>query len=349
MWSMIRNGILVVLVTAIIWFFAEAESLRSTVVRSVEVSFESEAGSKYVVDLSQDTPGVRGSSVRADMVIEGPAAALEPMERTLRRPIIVSPGMEGLSIDPGRRTVDLGTILANHPDLRGRGVTFRGISPETIEATVDELVTRPVKVTVEVPGAELEASPEFRTTTANVTLPGSHAGKITDNTAVIARVEPSALTRLTPGRKETVTGVRLLPPPELAGVPRLKIDPATIDVALTLRSKTSTVRVPSVPVHVRIAPGELNKWEIEIPEQDRFLTDVTVTGPGDLIKQIQDKTLPLVATVPLSFEELERGIPSKEAVFAEFNSGLRFDVANRTVRLKIKRREVPQTPANPRP
>ncbi|HYE63208.1 MAG TPA: hypothetical protein VD997_14530 [Phycisphaerales bacterium] len=347
MWSAIRNGALVFLVTAIIWFFAEAESLRSAVVRSVEVSFEPEAGSKYVVGLSQDTPGVRGTSVRADMIIEGPAAALEPMERTLRQPIVVSPGMDGLSVDPGRHTVDLGAVLANHPKLRGRGVTFRSLSPETVEATVDELVTRTVKVTVEVPGAELESSPEFKVTSAQVTLPSAHAGKINESTAVIARVEPAALTRLTPGRKEAVTGVRLLAPPELAGVPRLKIDPATIDVTLTLRSKTSTIRVASVPVHVRIAPGELNKWEIEIPEQDRFLTDVTVTGPGDLIKQIQDKALPVVATVHLSFEELERGIPSKEAVFSEYQTGLRFDVADRTVRLKIKRREAP-APTTPR-
>ena len=49
--------------------------------------------------------------------------------------------------------------------------------------------------------------------------------------------------------------------------------------------------------------------------------------------------MPLVATVSLSFEELERSIPSKEAVFCDLPTGLHFDVANKTVRLKIKRRE----------
>lgn len=347
MWRAIRNLVLVVLVTITIWFFAEAESLRSAVVRSVEVSFQPEAGSKYVVDLSQDTPNVRGDTVRVDMIIEGPAAALEPMERLLRSPIIVSPGMDGLSIDPGRHTVALETIFAAHPMLRGRGVTFRSISPETVEANIDELVTRPVKVIVEVPGAELESSPEVRITTANLTLPGALAKEVTDDMAVIARVEPSALTRLTAGKKETVAGVRLLPPPKFAGTPRVKIEPAAVDVSLTLRSKTQTVTVASVPVHVRVAPGELNRWEIEIPEQDRFLTDVRVTGPGDLIKQIQDKTIPLVATVTLSFEELERGIPSKDAQFGEFQNQLRFDATNRTVRLKIKRRE-PAAAVTPR-
>ena len=347
MWRYLKSAVAVVVVTLIIWFFAEAESLRSTEVRGVEITFQPLDGARYVVDLSQETPGVRGNSVRADLVISGSAAALEPVERTLRRPLIVSPGMAGLSASPGRQTVDLQELLMLHPELRGRGVSFRSVSPVAVEATVDELVTRPVKIEVEVPGAELEGAPELRTTTASVTLPASHAGKVSESTSVLARVEPAALTRLTPGRKESIPNVRLLPPADLAGLPRLRIDPQTVDVSLTLRSKTASVKIASVPVAVRLAPGELGKWLIEIPQQDWFLTDVTVTGPGELIKQVQDKTLPLVATVPLSFEELERGIPSKEAVFSELPSGLRFDVANRTVRLKITKRE-PAAGAAPR-
>src|SRR5204863_1756520 len=131
--------------------------------------------------------------------------------------------------------------------------------------------------------------------------------------AGIARVDPAALARLTPTRKATLNGVRLVPPPELASIARLRIEPAAVDVALTLRTKTASIKVPSVPVHIRIAPGELSKWDIEIPEQDRFLTDVTVSGPSELVKQIQDKTVPLVATVSLSFEELERNISAKDA------------------------------------
>jgi len=344
MWNYVRNILLVLGVTATIWFFAEAESLRSAEVRSVEVAFQPEPGSKYVVDLSQDTPGVRGNTVRLDVIIEGPASALEPIERALRQPIVVSPGMDGLSIDPGRRMVNLQEVLSHHQNLRGRGVTFRSITPDSVEATIDELVTRPVKIEVDVPGADLEGAVKLKTTTANITLPAAHAGKVNENTAVIARVEPAALTRLTAGREETVSNVRLLPPPDLAGIPRLKIEPGAVDLSLTLRSKLATVRVASVPVHVRIAPGELSKWDIEIPEQDRFLTDVSITGPGDLVKQIQDKSLPLVATVALSFEELERGIPSKDAMFCDLPTGLRFDVTNKTVRLKIKRREAAAAP-----
>src|SRR5262249_45340484 len=138
-------------------------------------------------------------------------------------------------------------------------------------------------------------------------------------------------------------------PADLAAIQRLKIEPPVVDIALTLRTKTASIKVPSVPVHVRIAPGELSKWDIEIPEQDRFLTDVTVSGPSDLVKQVQDKPVPLTATVSLSFEEPERMVPSKEAVFCPLPTRLHFDVPNKTIRLKIKRREAaaPTPPKQP--
>ena len=129
MWRYLKSAVAVVVVTLIIWFFAEAESLRSTEVRGVEITFQALDGARYVVDLSQETPGVRANTVRTDLIVTGPAAALEPVERTLRRPIIVSPGMDGLSATPGRQTVDLQELLTQHPDLRGRGVSYRSVSP----------------------------------------------------------------------------------------------------------------------------------------------------------------------------------------------------------------------------
>jgi hypothetical protein len=342
MWNHIKTIFLVTLVTLIIWVFAESESLRSAEVRGVEIAVLPVVGSKLTVEITDSSPAIHGNSLRADLVIDGPTAAVDAAERVLRRPITISPGMPGFSIDPGPHAVDIQAVLRGHPDLRlaGRGVSIKSVTPETLNVALDELVSRTVKIDVDVPGAELDGPADVRPGAATIVLPASAASKITENTALIARVDAAVLEHLSPGRRETVPGVRLLPPSELASVPHLKIEPEAVDVALTLRTKTTSIKVASVPVHVRIAPGELSKWDIEIPEQDRFLADVTVSGPSDLVKQIQDKTVPLVATVSLSFEELERGIPSKDAVFCDLPTGLRFDVANKTVRLKIKRREI---------
>jgi len=45
--------------------------------------------------------------------------------------------------------------------------------------------------------------------------------------------------------------------------------------------------------------------------------------------------------VPLSFEELERAITQRDAVFPDVPAGLKVDVANRIVRLKITPRPEP--------
>jgi hypothetical protein len=358
MWNRIKNFIMVTLVTAIIWVFAESESLRPIQVPSVEITILPEQGQPYTVDVAQDSAAIHGNVVRADLSLEGPTAALDIVQRRLRLPIVVNPGMKGFSSEPGRRPLDLQAVLRDHPELHlaGRGVSIKSMSPEAVDVTIEQLVTKSVKIDVDLPaGTELDGTAELKVSTANVVLPQSQASKIADNTAVIARIDPAALARLNPGRKETITAVRLYPPAELATIQRIKIDPATVDVSLTLRTKTASIKVPSVPVHIRIAPGELSKWDIDIPDQDRFLTDVTVSGPSDAVKQVQDKALLLVATVPLSFEELEHNLPYKDAsigaLVGDLPAGLRFDVANKTVRFKIKKREngAAPSPTAPKP
>jgi YbbR domain-containing protein len=342
MWNHVKNILLVTLVTVIIWVFAESESLRTVQIPPVDISILPVPNADYTVDVAESA-AVHGNVVRVDLSLEGPAAALDTVQALLRQPIVVNPG-EGFSSEKGAHSVSLQDVLRAKLNLAGRGVSIKSVSPESVNVTIDKLVKKTVKIDVEFPpGTELDGPAELKSSTASITLAESDSSKINDNTSVIARIDSAAMSRLNPGRKETITGVRLYAPPELAQVARLKIDPASVDVSLTLRTKTATIKVPSVPVHIRIAPGELSKWDIDIPEQDRFLTDVTVSGPSDAVKQVQDKSLLLVATVPLSFEELEHNIPSKDATIGalvgDLPPGLRFDVANKTVRLKIKKRE----------
>ena len=355
MWNRIKNITLVTLVTCIIWVFAESESVRSVQIPAVEITILPEQGQMYAVDLAQDSSAVHGSVVRADLTLEGPTAALDIVQRRLRQPIVLNPGMKGFTSESGPHILDLQAViqaaLRDSTDLgtTGRGVSIKSITPESIRYNIEQLTTTTVKVDVELPpGTELDGPAELKVSAANITLPQAQASRVGDTTSVIARIDPAALARITSGRKETITGVRLYAPPDLATVPRLKIDPATVDVSLTLRTKTASIKVASVPVHIRIAPGELSKWDIDIPEQDRFLTDVTVSGPSDAVKQVQDKAVLLVATVPLSFEELEHLIPFKDASFGslvgDLPAGLRFDVASKTVRLKIKKREAGASP-----
>jgi len=345
----IRTILLVTVVTALVWVFAEAESLR-TQDTTIELVFEADRGSERVIDLIDPAspPGgpatflPPGSVVEVTVQLEGSTGAIDTAMRRLReRSIKLSPGAEGVPSVTGENVLSLNSVLRGVPELRTLGVSIKRVAPESVRVFVDELGTREVPVSVITPGGDLDGPPETRPALVRITAPQRDLRAITEGSSAVAKVEPAIWSRLVPGRRETVPGIRLEPPVEFAGASRVRIDPPTADVSLTIRSRTASLVLPTVPVHLRVPPGELSKFDVDIVEQDRALIDVTVTGPAEVIRDLEAKTLRPIAYVSLSFEELERGIPSKEAVFTDLPTSLRFEVPNRNVRLRITRREDP--------
>lgn len=338
----IKTFLLVTLIAALVWIFAESESLTTRKVRA-DVLFEVEAGSDRMVDLPDNPTGRE----RVDVVIEGSTAAVTEAEAILARVIRLKPGMEGVPAEPGERSVNFRTAISNLPELRDRGVTISRVDPENVRLRIDQLVDRELKVVGEAPEALLDGPPEVKPLTAKLTLPQSLVSLLPSDSMIKARVSPESLARLVPGRRESVGNVPLLPPPEVASARGVRVEPARAEVILTIRSKDSVFVLPSVPVQVKLAGTEAGRWEITIPDDDKFLTDVEVRGPSELIDRIKAGELTVTAFVPLSFEDLERGITSKDAVFSELPTPFTFKAGNTKVHLSIKRRET--SPATQEP
>lgn len=342
MWSKVRTFLGVTVVAAMIWVFAEAESLRSVEVHP-ELLFGAAPGSDRAIDVIE-AAGATGNRVKTMVDLEGSAAAIDAAERALRGTLLLAPGMEGVSAEPGEQTVTLRNALRAHPEIRKFGVTIRRVEPQTVRVFIDQLVPVSMPVAVVVPAEQIEGPAEVKPPSVTITLPKSEAARLTAASRATVRVGPEALASLTPGRRQSIAGLAVELPEEVATSNHARLDPARAEVTLMLRAQTRTIKVATVPVHLRIAPGEFGKWDIDIPEQDRFLVDVTVTGPSQAVKLIEDKATPLVATLSLSFEELETAITSKEAVFSDLPAGVRAEAANRTVRLEITRRATPGSP-----
>ncbi|MBX3408855.1 MAG: hypothetical protein KF859_03105 [Phycisphaeraceae bacterium] len=340
MWNIVRNIIIVTLLTVLVWLFAEGESLRAVQVQT-DMVLTAEPASDRVIDLIE--PGLT-SAARATVLveIEGSNAATDGAERTLRKPLKIIPGIAGVPLEKGEHSLNLREVVRQHPEVRGRGITIKRVEPATLRVYVDQIETRSVKVIASVSADELEGAAELRPSMATVRLPSRFAAKLSETSSATARISPESLASLTRGRRQTLTGVPIVLPQEVAEDPHTLLEQTRADVTLTLRTRTRSIKIASVPVHVRIAPGELANWDIDIPEQDRFLVDVTLSGPGEAIQAIEDKTVQVIATLPLSFEELERQIPSKEVIFADLPAGVRAEAINRTVRLTITRR-APET------
>jgi hypothetical protein len=343
MLSHLKTALLVTLVTLLIWIFAEAESLTTRTVRA-EVAVDTDSDSDLVVEILDGQQWQK----RADVVFEGSTAAVAEAEAALRKPVRLRPGMEGVPTSPGEQTLDLFTALRAWPELRTKGVTIVRVDPPNLRIKVDEIVSREVKVAAEVPGSELDGAPEVKPGTAIVHLPTTEVGLLTPASTVRARVLPELVTKLVPGRRETIPNVVLEPPPELANSRHVRIQPRSAEVSLTLRSRVAIQTLASVPVTVVLAAGEYALWEITVPEEDRFITDVKVSGPVDLIDQVKRGGITVTAQVQLSFEELERGIASKDVIFSSIPpaADLQYKADSTKARLKIKRREPVGEPGN---
>lgn len=341
----IKTIVLVSLVTALIWVFAEAESVR-TEAKVVELSFQAIPGSGRVVRVAEPTDGGSDRDLRAEVTVQGASAALDAADALLARPLVLSPG-RGLPAELGEHVVTLRDALRTHPDVRRSGVAVVAATPAVIRVVIESLETRPMRVRVVAPAEQIVGVPEPVPSMVRVTAPSSTFRGVPESAEVVARVEESALRSLEPGVLAQMRTVPVEVPDELRGAAPLLLDPPAVDVALTVRSQTETLVLPSVPVQVLISPAELRRWDVTIPEESQFLTDVRVTGPRERIEQIRAGTLRVVAYVPLTYEDLEAGITSKEAVFSELPTSLRFEVGSRLVRLNITRRASPGGPREP--
>lgn len=333
----LRNYILVTVLTILVWAFAESESLNTRAIRFDVIIDANPAGGRVARVLDgQSWPG------RVTLEVQGPAASIDALDKLSSKPLVIAPGFESFPAVAGENALDLRAVISELPEWRGRGVTIQSSDPATLRVVVDEVISRDLPVRVDTGEAQLEDQPQIRPARVQLTLSRKAADALGAELSAVAAIDPQSLSRLVPGRSETLSAVPLrlsVPVPPDAYV---RLAPSVADVSLALRSRTASFVLPSVPVHVRLAAAELGRWKIEIPESDRFIPDVRVTGPDDLVDQVRRNELRVVAVVPLSFEELERGITSKEAIFVDVAGPLKYEAERKSVRLTISKIAAPE-------
>lgn len=333
--NLVRTFLLVTVVSLLIWTFAEGQSLQTERV-TAEIDFGSDQSTTHTVAVLDDT-----WQSRAEIQLEGSASRLDDLDAVMRGRLAIIPGMEGLPRTDGEHTVDLQRALRDHPQIQSRGVTVLAVTPPTVRVRVNELTTVRLPVRVEAPSGELEGVATPAIAEVEVRLPSQAAAALPESAAVIARIRPADLAGLQVGRRETLRGVRLEPGPELGALESVRLLRDRVDIALTVRSKTATTIIPSVPVFLVISPDEMDRWEVEIPLEEQSLRNVRVTGPSEVIGRIEDPTtsgLRVRAYVRLSFEDLEGRIQSKRAEFSDLPTQLSFEVEDQEVSLTIRPR-----------
>lgn len=328
----IKTISLVSIITLLVWVFAEAESLQRRDVRFT-LQFTSDVPSERAIQVDDS---FRGSIT---VGFSGSASAFAPAEELARTgTLTLAIGSPGIPTTPGEYVVSLREALRADPALRKLGLTVDRVEPATVRVHVEAMEVRTARVVVSAGDSELEGVPEVSPATVKVFLPADAAGAAGSSFEVFAALRPEELGRLIAGRRETVPQVRLELPASLKNKRSARIEPPTAQVTLAVRKRTSSLELAGVPIQVRMAPGELSRWDVTIPEQDRFIPKLTVSGPSELIDQVKRGEIKVAGTVSLSFEDLEKGITQKEVVFSELPSLLKFDTDTKLVRVGIKKR-----------
>jgi hypothetical protein len=283
-----------------------------------------------------------------DLRLQGSPGALDAVRERIRGGVTLVAG-DDFPIGPGELfAVNLQDALQRHEAFRNTAVTILDAQPDVFRVELNDLVTRPARLSIADAAGLLEGSPQVSPAELTVTLPSSVARDLPDGPIpAFVRLAPETLESLEPGQPTTLTGLRAELPPELAGAWGVRLENRPVSVEVTLRSRTDMLDLPPLPVQVVLAPSELDRFSIQIAPGDQDLQGVRLVGPVEQIERVRRALaeptggeMPMAALI-LDFEELERGITSKAAEILRLPRGVVAEIEDRLVRFQVRRRDQP--------
>ena len=330
--------VVVTVLTALIWVFAESESLRTSTV-TVEVVFESGAEGLAV----RPAPDDEGWSGRITIELGGTALGISRVRDELPGRLVLRAGRDFPAV-PGRRLLDLRELIGSTQLLTNNTVTVEQCTPSGVTVEVEDLREVQVRVAVRLPAGSGRTTAVAEPATVLVRLPATAADRLEAEgigIGVHVSVNEDQLAGITLGEQAEVRGLEVLPDIDLrmAGAWVAEIEPSAVAVQVTRRAITETVTMPSIPVFLRMTPLELNRWDVVVPPPGDALREVTFTGPAEAIERIRSRALVVTADVTLTYDELAGGITAKRARIHGLPEGVSYRVVSDEVSLRISPRE----------
>lgn len=334
----LRTFLIVSFIAAMVWLFAEAESLNDVDVRAPVTLVASNPMVQIITDdgwESRVRVTLRGSNA-------GIAQAREFLEQGVTLPLPFAAGP-----DEPDTPVDLLESMQRLPELRQFGVTITAVVPLRVTVRVREMVSAELPIRAALPGVEVDGTAKVTPATLTVRIPSSLRDSLTAAKqwppAIMATLPESALATLPRGAL-VEREAELVIPESIGPATGTQIPPgasATINFSIRARSETIELRAP---VQVLLPPIESGEWDVQLTGGD-VLLDLTVTGPPELIARLRDRADRIVGVLALSSDDLSAGLQSKTVGFALLRDGsfapvpeaLRIDTPRRSVGFSARR------------
>lgn len=332
----------VIVVTTLIWLYAEAESVATTNVETLLRVSTPEGADRVVNPVDPSWTGE--ISIR----LQGARGSIDAARSALARGVDLTLGAGEIPGRPGQHSINLQTAIQNAALQDHTGVVVASVDPPTLTVDVETIVRLgDIPIRLDLPQDMLIAGDiVIEPALAVVTAPESlvdHA--VSGDTPLVATVRliDEDVASLSPGVPRTLTGTLELPD-NLLSQPNVTITPQVVSVTLRIQNQLSEVVLPSVPVWEMIPPPEADNWTITFDPP--FLSDVTITGPDDLIRRVESGEIRVVGTVELTSEILMAGGGVQPILFHGLPDRLAVTSASQTVTVTSVRRDQvdPQQP-----
>ncbi len=209
---------------------------------------------------------------------------------------------------PPNRLLDL-TKLVPDSAVKDLGVNVTQVSPSEANVHVEQLVDKVLPVVVDWGDLELANVQIPDLEKATVTVPQSMVDLL-KNAAAIAPLTAAQMTTVKEGVPETrivqlTLAQSVLNKATAFQKANYSISPKTANVTFTLQSKNESFTIRRISIDYRVSPVLLRQFDIDIPNDKLFLTDVEVNGPSKEIKKIRDNDFKVTASIRPTIESLQ--------------------------------------------
>lgn len=317
--SEIQTIAVALVVTLLIWLWAEGQNVSRRPL-SVQVLLPELAGNDLLLQ-SRDGDG-QTLEATARLVFEGSSASLDRAEDLRGSVLQIAPRSAGLPTVPGAsQVINLVTALRAHPDVAKLSATLTSVEPETIVVSATRLASRELPVRVELARSiALDGEPRPSMNRVRVRVPEAQIGRLNDDAFAVAVVSEDQILGLRGEGIESVKATIRLPA-AMGEFDAVRFQPDTIDVTLRARQALESVRLPAnVPVWVALPPTErTERWEVEV--LDKFLSDVSVSGPPEQVARLGRPGVVVKALVEIGSDDLIRAAEAAAASAAGASGG----------------------------
>lgn len=294
-WEIFKSIFLVTAITLLIWLWAEGENVRPYQLNG-EITFVGPQGKALILTPQQADPSFT-------ITIRSNVNKREEAKRLLEAGPIEIDVVEDPDQPSVMRNVDLLERLRNNPEFLNAGITISDVRPQSMAVEVERLQDVTLPIRVDTGDIELASPPTLDVTEAVVRVRAKFADTLAGE-SLLASPDPTRLRTLNVNEPHTFGPVPLTMPATYAH--RVEaIEPANVRVTLTIRSQTDRLTLERVTVMTILPASQVGRFNIQLDDRNRFLRNIEISGPTDIINRIRNKEVTVDAVLRFSIEDLE--------------------------------------------